>query len=104
MGRDYIGDISGKFGFAIQDSCDIQNLIEGILYEIEYQWYGCSCNIEPEDIEKSNFCGKCYDTYEMHYEDVCEDIDGNDKLYFESSNINFDINRDKHYEKLVQKL
>ena len=51
MGREYIGDISGKFGFAIQDSCDIQNLIEGILYEIEYEWYGCSCNIEQEILE-----------------------------------------------------
>ena len=104
MGREYIGDISGKFGFAIQDSCDIQNLKEGILYEIEYQWYGCSCNIEPEILEQKNFCDECYETYDAHYEDVCEYIDDEQKLYFESSNINFYINRDKHYEKLVQKL
>ena len=104
MGREYIGDISGKFGFAIQDSCDIQNLIEGILYEIEYEWYGCSCNIEPEILEQKNFCDDCYETYEAHYEDVCEYIENKEKLYFESSFINFYINRIKHYEKLIQKL
>ena len=104
MGREYIGDISGKFGFAIQDSCDIQNLIEGILYEIEYEWYGCGCNIEPEILEQKNFCDECYETYEAHYEDVCKYIDDDEKLYFESSFINFYINRIKHYEKLVQKL
>jgi len=104
MGREYIGDISGKFGFAIQCSCDIQNLIEGILYEIEYEWHGCGCNIELECLENNTFCDECYETYDAHLEDVCTIIDVNEKLYFESSNINFYIHRNKHFEKLNQSL
>ena len=104
MRLEYFGDISGKFSFSIQDSCDIQNLIEDITYEIEYQWHGCGCTIEPEVIEKNTFCDECYETHEAHYEDVRENIDEKEKLYFESSNINFYINHDKHYEKLIQTL
>ena len=34
MGREYWGDIEGKFGFGVQSSNDIQNLIN-IDYEIQ---------------------------------------------------------------------
>jgi len=104
MGREYTGDISGKFGVAVQCSYDIQNLIEGIIYEIEHEWHGCGCIIENECLEKQTFCNECYETYESHFEDVCEYIDENEKLYFESSCINFYIDRNKHFEKLNKSL
>ena len=64
MGREYFGDISGKFGVAIQSSSDIENLIN-IEYLNEYEWYGCHCFIECtelSELNKKKFCDSCYDT------------------------------------------
>ena len=41
MGRFYSGDIEGKFWFGIQDSNDIENLVN-ITSNIEYAWKVCN--------------------------------------------------------------
>jgi len=104
MGREYFGDISGKFGFGLQSSCDIESLIN-ITYTKEYEWYGCFCNIEEEDINKEKYCIGCYGCYEDHYEAVSDDIDeGNTTLFFETSYILYNISYDEHYEQLIESL
>jgi hypothetical protein len=49
MGRFYTGDIEGKFWFGIQDSNDIENLVN-ITPNIEYAWKACNCNEYSNDI------------------------------------------------------
>jgi hypothetical protein len=108
MGREYLGDISGKFGSGIQSSCDIENLIN-ISYKKEYEWYGCSCQLEEEELNKEKYCIGCYESYEDHYENVKEDIDededdDNDNLFYETSFISYDIRKDEHYDQLIESL
>lgn len=104
MGREYLGDISGKFGFGLQSSCDIESLIN-INYTKEYEWYGCFCNIEEEELNKEKYCIGCYECYEDHYEAVKDDIDeDNDNLFFETSFILYNITYDEHYEQLIESL
>jgi hypothetical protein len=104
MGREYLGDISGKFGFGLQSSCDIESLIN-ITYTKEYEWYGCFCNIEEEDLNKEKYCIGCYESYEEHYEAVSDDInEDNNNLFFETSFILYNISRDHHYDQLIESL
>lgn len=104
MGREYFGDISGKFGFGLQSSCDIESLIN-ITYTKEYEWYGCFCNIEEEELNKEQYCIGCYDSYEEHYEAVSDDIDeDNTKLFFRTQFILYNITYDEHYEQLIESL
>lgn len=104
MGREYFGDISGKFGFGLQSSCDIESLIN-ITYTKEYEWYGCFCNIEQEELNKEKYCIGCYESYDEHYEAVSDDIDeDNTNLYFETQFILYNISYDEHYEQLITSL
>ena len=109
MGREYFGDISGKFGVAIQSSSDIENLIN-IEYLNEYEWYGCHCFIECtelSELNKKKFCDSCYDSFQQHYEEAKEDyddLDEEDELYTESNTISYNIYKDEHYEKLIKNL
>jgi len=112
MGRDYFGSISGKFCFGIQESDDIENLIN-IEYEKEYTWNGCNCFIEVSDLDKNLYCKECFNDYEEHFEAVREDyeLDGNvtdstnnPKLYSETSYINYTISKEEHYEQLIESL
>jgi hypothetical protein len=104
MGREYLGDISGKFGSGIQSSCDIENLIN-INYSKEYEWYGCCCQLEEEELYKEKYCIECYESYEDHYENVKEDIDEEiDNLFYETSFILYDIRKDEHYDQLIESL
>ena len=64
MGREYFGDIYGKFCFAIQNSADIQNLIT-IEYEKDYLWHGCNCYLDEkyiDNFEESSYENK-FDVY-----------------------------------------
>ena len=54
MGRFYSGDIEGKFWFGVQDSNDIENLVN-ITPNIEYAWKACNCFAEIDDEEYSSF-------------------------------------------------
>ena len=100
MGREYFGDINGKFGFAVQSSYDIEELIN-IDYENDYEWYGCNCSIKINDINTKEYCNDCYDSYNEHYEEVKEEICNENKLYMESSTISYNINKKEHYEQLM---
>ena len=91
MGREYLGDISGKFGFGLQSSCDIESLIN-INYSKEYEWYGCFCKIEEEYIHKEKYCIGCYESYDDHYECVKDDIDeDNDNNLFYQINLFYNL-------------
>lgn len=134
MGREYFGDISGKFGFGLQSSCDIETLIN-ITYRNEYEWHGCRCQLEEEDFNKEKYCVTCYESYEDHYQNVkdeideneCQDDDGDDSddddsdddgddsddnddekhiidLFYETSFILYDIRKDQHYDQLIESL
>jgi hypothetical protein len=104
MGREYLGDISGKFGFGLQSSCDIESLIN-ISYTKEYEWYGCNCQIEEENLNKEKYCIGCYESYDEHYDAVSDDIDeDNNTLFFETSFILYNITYDDHYEQLIESL
>jgi hypothetical protein len=105
MGREYLGDISGKFGFGLQSSCDIESLIN-INYTKEYEWYGCYCQIHEQDLNKEKYCNGCYDCYEDHYEAVSDDIDEeeNTTLFFDTAFILYNITHDDHYDQLIESL
>ena len=103
MGREYFGDINGKFGFAIQSSYDIEDLIE-IEYQNDYEWYGCNCSIDINDINTKKYCDNCYESYNQHYEEVKDEICSNNKLYMESSTISYFIYKENHYDQLCNSL
>lgn len=110
MGREYFGDISGKFGFGVQSSCDIQNLISTIEYEQEYVWYGCGCTVDDPDSTTLTYCRNCYEEYEQHFQDVEDWLtdepsgSGPVKLFSETSQILFTIKKSEHFDPLLQTL
>ena len=110
MGREYFGDISGKFGFGIQSSCDIQNLIPNIAYEQEYVWYGCGCTVDDPENTTLTYCLNCYEDYEQQFQDVEDWIDdvgdeqGPVKMFNETSQILFTIKKSEHFVPLLEAL
>ena len=66
MGRFYDGDIQGKFWFGIQDSGDIENLIN-VTPQVYYSWKCCNCSVEI-DIETSDYCKDCHESKDEHIE------------------------------------
>ena len=102
MGRYYWGDIEGKFWFAIQTSQDISNLIDNISYHTEYTWKVCNCSA---DIHSSlNYCQNCYQNKQQHLDDIIQHEEETDTMYDEENTITYQIEKEKHYSKLVQKM
>lgn len=66
MGREYRGDIQGKFWFAIQASNDADHF--GGSAKPIYRFRGCDC----EAYEDETFCRYCYPSYERHYKEYME--------------------------------
>ena len=101
MGRFYDGDIQGKFWFGIQDSDDIEKLVT-ITGQEYYSWKCCHCSAE---IETSDFCNDCYESKEEHIETVKEESNYEDEcLYFEDNWIGYSIDKEIHYEELIQNM
>ena len=108
MGRYYSGDIEGKFWFAVQSSGDIENLVK-IDPTFYYMWKACSCSAESYEIEqKDNYCGDCYESKEEHEEaakEEDEDFDkDNDDLYIEDQTIGYSLDKDTHYDELIDSM
>ncbi len=113
MGREYFGDISGKFAFGIQSSCDIQNLIRNITYVQEYVWYGCGCTLDNPNNTTSAYCIDCYENYDQHFQDVGDWLNGIEdnktesgsiQLFGETSQIIFNIKKSDHLAPLLDTL
>ena len=105
MGREYFGDVNGKFGFACQNSDDIENLIN-IKYQQDYEWYSCNCSLDIDDIGKRTFC-LCYSSYEEHFKEAHNDddeLEEDDNLYMESCTVSYYIYKSEHYEDLIKNL
>ena len=85
MGREYFGDVEGKFGFGVQSSDDIQNLIN-IDYDIQYRYLECYCLMEDD---KMNYCKDCYKSYDDHYQAAFESgcIEDDQEILFEEDNV-----------------
>ncbi len=100
MGREYFGDIEGKFAFGIQNSNDIENLIK-ICYVEQLCYFVCGC-IYDEKLSL-NYCSDCYDSYEDHlnavHEDECIEDDEN-ILFHEDNVIIYTVKKEEHYEEL----
>ena len=97
MGREYWGDIEGKFGFGVQSCNDIQNLIN-IDYEIQYRYLVCRCIKEENDL---NYCKFCYDSYNDHLTAALKEeyLEEDEKTLFEEDNtIIFIINKNYQIE------
>ena len=102
MGRFYSGDIEGKFWFGIQDSNDIENLVN-ITPNIEYAWKACNCFAE---IDCNEYCRTCYETKEDHINDAVEegeydDTDEDKCLYYEECSQGYSLDKKTHYQELV---
>ena len=97
MGREYFGDIEGKFAFGIQNSNDIENLINIDFIE-QYCYYVCGC-IYEEDIS-TKYCKDCYNSCDDHLnaarEEDCLEEDEN-ILIHEDNVIIYNIKKDEHY-------
>ena len=99
MGREYFGDIEGKFAFGIQNSDDIENLIS---INFKEQMCFCICGCIVEDLDEK-YCSDCYDSYEEHLktaqEDECLEEDEN-ILIKEDNIIIYEIEKEKHLSEL----
>ena len=97
MGRYYHGDIEGKFWNCVQESNDIENLIN-IESNKYYTWKVCGCIAE---IKSDNYCYNCYENYEDHIKDVIYEEDYEDgNIYCEDESLEYFINKEEHYEEL----
>jgi hypothetical protein len=105
MGRYYYGDIEGKFHFGIQSSDDIENLIDNIDHELEYEWITCGCNVESKEDRTRNYCNDCFSSYEEHKQEIFKNEDEgcilNNCLYLEGNFIYYSIQKEDHYENLL---
>jgi hypothetical protein len=106
MGRFYHGAIEGKFWFGIQDSDDIEKLVN-IKPEIPYMWKACLCCAEIDiNNNEDNYCKDCYESKEEHEEAVIE-ADGENEdncLYVEEQTICYYLDRDSHYTELKENM
>ena len=101
MGRFYSGDIEGKFWVGVQDSDDIENLVN-ITPNIEYAWKACNCFAEIDD---EDYCSCCYDTKEDHINDALEQGEYEEKyLYYEAGSIGYSLDKETHYEELLDNM
>ena len=108
MGRNYFGDISGKFWFGIQCSNDIEKLIPKIneSHSIKYCWLGCGCRVNlGKDMQpNTDYCHCCYEGKINHLADVLE-FEGNpDIMYEEDNHFHYDIGKEDHYNQLCDSL
>ena len=105
MGRYYYGDIEGKFHFGVQSSDDINNLIDNIEHEHEYEWITCGCTVDSKEDKSRNYCNDCYSSYEEHKQEILNNEDDgciNDNcLYIEGNFIYYSIQKNDHYEHLL---
>jgi len=101
MGRFYHGDIEGKFWFGVQNSDDIENLVN-ITPNTEYTWKACNCCAE---IDCMDYCKTCYETKEEHINDVVEQDEYEDKsLYYEECSHGYCLDKETHYQELVDNM
>jgi len=117
MGREYFGDITGKFAFGLQKSTDILELVPTVMYYPEYGWIGCRCLVD-DTTPCSNFCEDCYARYEDHVhavksylevqeeekDDVSEKENISPSLSEETGNITFTLHKADHLDILLQQL
>lgn len=99
MGRFYTGDIEGKFWFGVQDSDDIENLVN-ITPNTEYAWKACHCFAE---IDCDVYCKTCYETKEEHIEATVEEEEEyeDECLYYEECSHGYILDKETHYQELV---
>jgi hypothetical protein len=101
MGRFYDGDIKGKFWFGVQDSEDIENLVN-VTPNIEYSWHACNCVAE---INSCEYCRYCYDSKEAHIEEAIEAGEYDDKcLYYEESSCGYNLDKESHLQELQESM
>jgi len=103
MGRFYSGDISGKFWFGVQSSDDISELVSYVPSN-NYIWKSCGCYVD-EDIPEGKYCRGCYESLDSHILEVEEEENYEDGLlYMEEQNINYELDKDTHYQELVDSM
>ena len=116
MGRNYFGDISGKFWFGIQCSSDIEKLICTLneSHTIKYCWLGCGCRVTlgEDKVPYTDYCHLCYDGKNKHIEDIEDNnlaeedsINGEStKMIAEDNHFIYEITKDEHYQLLCDSL
>lgn len=101
MGRFYNGDIEGRFWFGVQDSDDIENLVN-ITPNTEYAWKACNCFAE---IDCMDYCKTCYENKEEHINDAVEQGEYEEKsLYYEECSHEYCLDKETHYQELVDNM
>ena len=101
MGRYYNGDIEGKFWFGIQGSDDIENLISIEPYTF-YIWKICNC---AANIEDNDYCSDCYESKNEHIEEAIDEEEYEDGcLYYESGSSGYSLDKETHYNKLLDSM
>lgn len=100
MGRFYTGDIEGKFWFGVQDSDDVEKLVNITGYTY-YSWNVCHCTAEMDE----DYCKQCYDSKEEHIEAAIEEESYEDKcLYYEDCCNGYSLDKETHYQELVDNM
>ena len=102
MGREYWGDISGKFLFGIQSTDDISNLVK-CYPEYEFIWNGCNCLFTNENTVYENcngycsddcqhiYCKNCFTSSQEHRNNILELGDEDEPLYTDAGYIEYNI-------------
>jgi len=105
MGRCYCGDIEGKFWFGIQNSDDISALVSHYDPLQPYIWKSCGCDVDVDVPETEKYCKTCFSSKNQHIETVEDEGDYEDGLlYFEGNSIVYNLDKDSHYQELVDNM
>lgn len=105
MGRCYCGDIEGKFWFGVQSSDDISELVTYDEHQQTYIWKSCGCEVDVDVPETEKYCKTCFSSKNQHIDTVEDEGDYEDGLlYIESQSIVYNLDKDTHYQELVDNM
>ena len=96
MGRNYYGDINGKFWFACQCSTDASNF--GVMPTEVYYYYVCGCKAESD----TQFCNMCYQNFDEHLDAYIEEYENQTDILIEKDYyiINFEFDDDDDLQRV----
>ena len=98
MGREYGGDIEGKFWFGVQGSDDIGNLVNIEPLPQSLTWHGCGCTVDFDE-KNDLYCKNCYESKEAFLDEMGEDFD--EDPYFEEQVIVYQL-YEEHLDELKE--
>ena len=98
-----MGEITGKFWFAIQSSDDASSF--GVEHEDVYVFHVCGCQAFQYDAHRADhlFCEDCYSSYEEHIQDMnANEVEVTTTWHVSESEIKYSFDVDSDLETVEQ--